>query len=71
MGIVRYDNPHSAMRLLYDSALDSWQRVKDLDLRLQQAQEAITRDRIERERHEAVQQFRRAYTEQQVRLRAA
>ena len=59
------------MRLLYDSALDSWQRVKTLDRRLQQVHGPITRRRLQRKRQAAVQQFRRNYVEQLVRLRAA
>ena len=59
------------MKLLYDDALDRWERVKALDLRLRQTRRPITRRWLERERRDAVQEFRRAYVEQQVRLRAS
>lgn len=59
------------MRLLYDSALDSWLRVKNLDRRLQEPQSPNTRLQLERKRRAAVNQFRRNFVEQQVRLRAA
>ena len=59
------------MQVLHDSAWEAWQRVQTLDLRLRQRHAPVTRRRLRRKRHTAVQQFRRAYIEQQVRLRAA
>lgn len=59
------------MKILYDDALDRWERVKDLDHRLRQTDRPTTRQWLELERRDAIQQFRRAYVEQQVRLRAA
>ena len=71
MCIVGYAIPLPVMKLLYDDALDRWERVKALDLRLRQTRRPITRRWLERERRDAVQEFRRAYVEQQVRLRAS
>lgn len=55
------------MRILHGTALKSWQRVKDLDRRLLQRLGPVTRLRLRQKRHDAIQQFRRAYTEQSIR----
>ncbi len=60
----------ASMRILHGTALESWQRYKALGLRLQQTMDAEERARLERDLQDAVQQFRRTYAEQQVRLRA-
>lgn len=58
------------MKLLHGSALESWQRVKALGLRLQHTTDPDERKRLENAIHDASQHFRRTYTEQRVRREA-